>query len=258
MKTYWLEQRKDIFVRNLVQDFFAAKKYFDELREHHKKKSALPYSMLDTWVGTEADKGPLWNLKEQSHRLYRSNPSKTSLYENLFDWVVGSIFHETMKIKEDVYQIESYKPLLELGLSDDTAHREIAKIIQEYYALIDRASRSLKEEIESIDELFTKGLLHLRALILTYKNNALLLRFLIDNKRTADHMLGQGGLQQLLQEMFPAGVHEAYILMSESCMQNGWYDQAQKYLNTAMKTGPANKGLHEQLKAKLGLISEKE
>ena len=38
MKTSWLEQRKDIFVRNLVQDFFTAKKYFDELREHNKKK----------------------------------------------------------------------------------------------------------------------------------------------------------------------------------------------------------------------------
>ena len=258
MKTSWIEQRKDIFVSNLVQDFFAAKKYFDELLKHYKKNGSLPYSMLAVWVGSDTDKGPLWQLKEQSHRLYRSDRSKIILYENLFDWVVGSIFHESMKLKEDIYQIESYKPLLEMGLSDNAENMEIAKIIQEYYALIDRVSLSLREEIESIDELFTKGLLHLRALILTYKNNALLLRFLIDNKRTADHMLGQGGLQQLLQEMFPAGVHEAYILMSESCMQNGWYDQAQKYLNTAIKTGPANKGLHEQLKAKLGLISEKE
>ena len=259
MKTSWLEQRKDIFVRNLVQDFFTAKKYFDELREHNKKKSALPfYSMLEVWIGTETDKGPLWQLKEQSHRLYRSNRSKISLYENLFDWVVSSIFHESMKLKEDIYQVESYKPLLEMGLSDNTENREIAKIIEEYYALIGRATRSLKEEIDSIDELFTKGLLHLRSLIVFYKNNALLLRFLIDNTITTETMFGQGALQQILLEMFPAGVHEAYILMSESCMQNGWYDQAQTYLKIAMKTGAANKGLQEQLTAKLGLIAEKE
>ena len=258
MKTSWIEQRKDIFVSNLVQDFFAAKKYFDELLKHYKKNGSLPYSMLAVWVGSDTDKGPLWQLKEQSHRLYRSDRSKIILYENLFDWVVGSIFHESMKLKEDIYQIESYKPLLEMGLSDNAENREIAKIIQEYYALIDRVSRSLREEIESIDELFTKGLLHLRSLIVFCKSNALLLRFLIENKKTTETMFGQGSLQQILQEMFPAGVHEAYILISESSMQNGWYDQAQKYLKIAMETGAADKGLHEHLTAKLGLLSEKE
>jgi hypothetical protein len=258
MNTSWLEQRKDIFVRNLVQDFFTAKSYFDGLQTHHKKKGPVPYSMMDMWVGTEADKGPLWSLKEQSHRLYRSSRSAISLYENLFDWVVSSIFHESMKLKEDIYQVESYKPLLELGLSDDQAHREIAKIIQEYYALIDRASRSLNEEIESIDDLFTKGLQHLRSLIVTYRNNALLLQFLNDNKKTVEAMFGQGALQQILQEMFPAGVHEAYILMFESCMQNGWYSRAQDYLKTAMKAGAVNKGLQERLAAKLGPLSGKE
>jgi hypothetical protein len=258
MKTQWLEQRKDIFVRNLVQDFFTAKHYFDDVRMQYKKKGSLPYSMLDVWIGTETDKGPLWSLKEQSHRLYRKNRQTISLYENLFDWVVGSIFHESMKLKEDIYQIESYKPLLELGLSDNSAHQEIAKIIQEYYALIDRASSSLKEEIESIDELFAKGLLHLRAMIVAYKNNALLLRFLIDNKKSTEAVFGPGALQQILQDMFPAGAHEAYILMSESCMQNGWYNEAQKYLKTAMKTGARHKGLQEHLTAKLGLISGKE
>ncbi|MCX5899344.1 MAG: hypothetical protein NTX06_01180, partial [Proteobacteria bacterium] len=174
MKTSWLEQRKDIFVRNLVQDFFTAKNYFDELRTHHKKKGPLPYSIIDVWVGRESNKGPLWHLQEQSHRLYRSSGSAISLYENLFDWVISSIFHESMKLKEDLYQVESYKPLLEL--SDDQAQWELAETIQKYYALIDRASRSLNEEIESIDDLFTKGLLHLRSLIVTYRNNALLLQ----------------------------------------------------------------------------------
>ena len=258
MKTSWIEQRKDIFVSNLVQDFFAAKKYFDELLKHYKKNGSLPYSMLAVWVGSDTDKGPLWQLKEQSHRLYRSDRSKIILYENLFDWVVGSIFHESMKLKEDIYQIESYKPLLEMGLSDNAENREIAKIIQEYYALIDRVSRSLREEIESIDELFTKGLLHLRSLIVFCKSNALLLRFLIENKKTTETMFGQGALEQILQEMFPAGIHEAYILISESSMKNGWYDQAQKYLKIAMKIGAADKGLHEHLTAKLGLLSEKE
>jgi hypothetical protein len=258
MKTSWLGQRKDFFVSNLVQDFFAAKKYFDEMLEHYKNNGSLPYSMLAVWVGSDTDKGPLWQLKEHSHRLYRSNRSKTILFENLFDWVVGSIFHESMKLKEDIYQIESYKPLLEMGLNDNTENREIAKIIQEYYALIARASRSLDEEIESIDDLFTKGLINLRSLIVFYKSNALLLRFLIDNKQTTEAMFGQGSLQQILQEMFPAGVHEAYILASESCMQNGWYDQARKHIETAIKTGAANKVLRENLTAKLGLIAEKE
>jgi hypothetical protein len=257
MKKVWIEQRKDIFVRNQVQDFFSAKSYFDGLRSHVKKKGALPYSMLDVWIGTETDKGPLWKLKEQSHRLYRNNRITISLYENLFDWVVGSIFHEAMKLKEDTYQIESYKPLLEMALKDESTSAEISRIVHEYYAIIDRANVSLKEEIDSIDELFTKGLLHLRLLICTYKSNALLLRFLVDNKKITESMLGHGSLQEVLLEMFPAGVHEAYILMSENCMKNGWYNQAQKYLKNAMVTGAAQKNPQSQVAAKPDIAAER-
>jgi hypothetical protein len=242
MKKVWIEQRKDIFVRNLVQDFFSAKSYCDGLSSHLKKNGALPYSMLDAWIGTETDKGPLWKLKEQSQRLYRTNRASISLYENLFDWVIGSIFHEAMKLKEDTYQIESYKPLLEMALKDKSTGSEINRIVHEYYAIIERANVSMKEEIDSVDDLFTKGLLHLRLLITSYKNNALLLRFLVDNKKTTESMLGQGALQEVLLEMFPAGVHEAYILMSENCMQNGWYNQAQKYLQNAIVPGSSQNG----------------
>ena len=71
-------------------------------------------------------------------------------------------------------------------------------------------------------------------------------------------MFGQDALQQILQEMFPSGVHEAYILMSESCMQNGWYSRARSYLKNAMETGAADKGLQEHLTAKLRLIPGKD
>lgn len=244
MKKIWIEHRKDIFVRYLVQDFFSAKSYFDGLKTHLEKKGVLPYGILNSWIGTETDKGPLWQLKDQSHRLYRNNRQTINLYENLFDWIVGSIFHEGMKLKEDTYQIESYKPLLEMALKDKSASGEISRIVHEYYAIVDRASLSMREEVEGIEELFTKGLIHLRLLITEYKNNALLLRFLIDNKRTTEAMFGQGSLQKLLLEMFPAGVHEAYILMSESCMKNGWYTQAQQYLKKAVEPARSQKRLH--------------
>lgn len=250
MKKIWIEQRKDIFVRNLVQDFFTAKSYFDGLRSHAKKKDALPYSMVDLWIGTEADKGPLWKLKDQSHRLYRNNPTSASLYENLFDWVVGSIFHEAMKLKEDAYQIESYKPMLEMAMKDKATSARMTRIVQEYYAIIERASVSLKQEINSIGELFEKGLLHLRLLIVAYRNNALLLRFLADSKSITESMLGPGSLQEILLEMFPEGVHEAYMLMSESCMKNGWYNQAQAYLKTARAEGGPAKKVKKRIPAK--------
>ncbi len=241
MKKIWIEHRKDIFVRNLVQDFFSAKTYFDGLKAQLKKKDVLPYGLLDAWIGTETDKGPLWQLKDQSHRLYRNNRSAINLYENLFDWIVGSIFHEGMKLKEDTYQIESYKPLLEMAVKDKSAGGEIAKVVHEYYAIVDRASVSMQQELDGIEELFTKGLLHLRQLITGYKKNALLLRFLIDNKKITESMFGPGSLQKLLLELFPAGVHEAYVLMSESCMKNGWYNQAQKYLKKAVAPSGSRK-----------------
>jgi hypothetical protein len=258
MNNSWFEFRKDIFIRDLFQDFFEAKIYFDNIYTAYKKSSSVPFNKMDLWVGTEVKKGPLWNLKDQSHRIFRNNQLKSGLYEHLFDWTMGSIFHEAMKLKEDSYQVESYKPLLELEFKGHQHNKALSKIIKEYFSLIEKANHNLVEELDSIRELFSKALFHLREIFVSCKDNFLLLRFLLDNKKKVEKVFGKNSFNHIVHQMVPKGIHEAYMKAAEGCAERGWYHDAQIYFETAQKLNRKNQidlrrieDLQERLRLKI-------
>jgi len=255
MKHTWLTLRREIFIRDLIQDFFKAKIYFDKINRTHAETSSVPFSMLDTWVGTESKKGPLWHLKDQSHRLFRDNKLKNSLYEYLFDWTIGSIFHETMKLKEDSYQVESYKPLLDLEVSEYKYNKALSKIINEYFLLIEKANKNFKKEIKGIDTLFSKALYHLREIFVLYNNNLHVLRLFLDNKRTVEKVFGKQSFDKILKHMFPQKPFSAYVFSADQCLAHGWNADAARYLKKAVRLGAQDKKTKKLIK-QLQLIKE--
>jgi len=71
MTNRWFEERKDLFFRDLVHSFLEAKVFFDELYRHYRKHKTVPFERMQYWIGTETRKGPLWNLKDSCHLLFR-------------------------------------------------------------------------------------------------------------------------------------------------------------------------------------------
>lgn len=238
MKNSWLESRREFFLRNLVQDFFEAAIYFDRFCNEHQLTGLVAYSTLDAWIGTESLKGPLWNLKDQCHRLFRNN-EQNNLYEHLFDWCIGSIFHETIKLKEDAYQLEAYRPLLELEVY--RLDKTFALIIDEYRAVIENARSSLSDELSRIRQLFEKALAHLKSIFPSHCSNMLLVRFLLDNERLLAHKsFGRGYGKALLSAMFPEGLHSAYLAAAGHCIANDRQQGAVRYLKKAAALDPDN------------------
>lgn len=239
MKNVWLESRRDVFLRDLVQDFIEAKLYVDILCEEHRTNATLPYSQLDAWIGTETKKGALWNLKDQCHNLFRNSGTKSNLYEHLFDWTIGSIFHEAIKLKEDAYQLETYKPLLEQEIYQHNA--VLARTIRDYFEVIENARKNLAEEIERINHLFSKALLHLIEILPLHRENILLMRFLLDNtKQLSEKVFGTKAFNQIVRALFPEGLVSAYLCVAEKCIQSGWYRDATRYLKKALRLDAAN------------------
>jgi hypothetical protein len=92
-------------VRGLLFSEVAFQKIFKKYKE-----GRLRFSDIGLWVD---DKGQtlLYNLKEQSHSSFRYK-GKTPISRNewVLDLVIGSIFHEAMKLRENIYQMEVYQP----------------------------------------------------------------------------------------------------------------------------------------------------
>jgi hypothetical protein len=240
MSNQWILERREVFERDLIQDFFEAKLLFDTIVRAFQRSGDISFEQLDAWVGSDENKGPLWLLKDHSQRLFRISTSAGSLYENLFDWTVGSIFHETIKLKEEAYQIESYKPLLEMKIKNRTCDATLGSIIQEYFVLIERAKENVPGEIENISALFNKALYHLHEIIPAARDNMLILLLLLEEEKTAARVFGRESYRSLLKRMFPEGTHAAWLAAGRYYLEGGWHHHARPFIERCLESRPDN------------------
>jgi hypothetical protein len=248
MVNRWFEERKDLFFKELVHTFLESKVFFDQLYQHYRVQKAVLFEHMEYWIGSETKKGPLWTLKDNCHMLFRQTGSKLTLSEYLFDWTVGSIFHEGMKLKEDSYQIEAYLPSTESIKSPDSKE-DIEAVLAEYVTIIEKVTKNLGAEIRSIHYLFAKASERLRELLVNHAHNGLLVRCLLEEQVLVEQALGRNSLEKILAAIYPQHPEQAYVTAGKSCMRGGWFKEAQAYFGKALELKPghseAQKGLRE-------------
>ncbi|GAG25313.1 unnamed protein product, partial [marine sediment metagenome] len=96
---------------DIVRDFLVVDQAMRSLLERYRSGTLRFEEVRD---GIAADEGSaLFRLKERCHALFRLGkgaPHVARPREVLFDLAVGSLFHETMKVRENFYQREIYGP----------------------------------------------------------------------------------------------------------------------------------------------------
>lgn len=242
----WLEDRKEIFIKNLMEGYLENRAIFNEISQHYKKYGSIAYYLLDYWVGSENKKGPLWELKDTSHKLFRNQNVKLNLVEYIFDWTLGSIFHEAMKLKEDTYQLEAYQPDKE-KIKEANNDTNVDMILEEYNHIILNAQNNLKNEIENIKYLFSKSDTLLYSLLPHYSNNGLLLRFLLQNFNRTQEILGNETPVRIFKAMYGDSWEKAFIIAAKSYLEGGWYEEAKKILEMGMKFFPFSQEIEDSL-----------
>ena len=105
-KAQRLQDRK---ILEMIRGLFLAQIAFQEIFKKYKRHQ-LRFSDIERWVD---DRGQslLYLLKEQCHAIFRFTKTD-SLHKKewLLDLAIGSIFHEAMKLRENIYQLEVYRP----------------------------------------------------------------------------------------------------------------------------------------------------
>ena len=253
MENSWFLERKDLFFTDLVHSFLESKILFDGLYQDYKQNKPVPFERMDNWIGTDAKKGPLWSLKDSCHKLFRKSSSKISLSEYLFDWTLGSVFHEGMKLKEDAYQLEAYLPSYDnIDTSKNAA--EIEEILREYLTIIDKATVNLEAEMESINSLFAKAVDRLKELLVNHAHNGLLIRFLLEHEPLVEKALGAKSLEHIIDSLYPRHPENAYCIAGKSCLKGGWFQEALHYFTKSLEVNPQHteaKQLREEAQQKL-------
>ena len=237
MARCWLEERRKLFIKNLVKDFFDSYAFFVDLKAH-TKKYGFRYDGFDFWVGTEQNKGKLWHLKDLCHLLWReSDPSKDD--EGLMlDWMVGAIFHEAMKLKENTYMIDRYRascPASKLGSARSVVGNG-SYVCMEFFAEMER---EIERGIKRLECLFGHAEERLKSVIRQEKDNALLVRYLLEvASDPVEHWPSDFNPHILLDTLFPEGLDQAYCLAGESYLEGSWFAEARESFEKALRLNP--------------------
>ncbi len=143
----------------IVRDFILVHQSFRELFARFREGS-LHFEEVKHLVA-DSDSSVLFRLKEQVHRLFREREVAEPLRrgEALFDLAVGSLFHEALKFRENLYQLEIYGPKIEaLRVDTDGADELLVEFEKILRAASDRLGESLRET-ETLLEQTRKQLL---------------------------------------------------------------------------------------------------
>ena len=245
----WIEERRAILLKEIVHQMLLAKLFFEELYDNYKKSGQVSFQKLEVLIGTEINKGSLWNLKDNSHLLFRNKVCRSLFFERVFDWTLGSIFHQGMKLKEDIYLLEVYQKEGKAFIEGENVPEDVKNIepFKEYKIIISKAKESAKEEINNLRYLFSKGMEQLQKLIVRFKDDGLLIRFLVENDGLYERVYGRGSFKELCEVMYDRGLEDAYLRAGKNYREGGWYIEAGAILEKALTLNPHSEEIRREI-----------
>jgi len=165
----------------------------------------------------------LFRLKEMCHVLFR-NSTEASYKEKLFDMTVGYTFHGAMKLRENLYLLQYYQPQSEIALHDLSPQER--KIVNEIGMLVRKAQARLKEEFKEVATLSDELVEQLKDLIVLYKENYLLPRFLYENEKLLLKTYGRKGFHEILSMIHAEGKKHLIHNTATSYLNSEYFETA--------------------------------
>ena len=238
----------------MVRRLLLAEVAFQEILKKYKE-GKLRFSDIGNWVD-DSGQSLLYTLKEQSHSLFRVG-AKGPVHRNewLLDLAIGSIFHEAMKLRENIYQMEVYRPryLQFESKMDKTAYEYERDYLQQFERIISRAEQGVQEGMEETQSLFKDAVEQLIDFFNKNSANPLLVRFLLEHQPLLQRVYGNRRAKEIFHLMFKKGLLDAYSLAGRSYLQSGHYDLSSLYFSKALRMEPSDHELQFFMNFSLGM-----
>lgn len=196
----------------------------------------LFFATIEDFVD-DRGKSCLFRLKEMCHDLFR-NSNEASYKEKLYDITVGYTFHEAMKLRENLYQLEYYRPQCDMALEDLSDQER--KIVNEIGGLVRKAKTRMKEGFKEVAILTDELVRQLKDLILLYKGNYLLPRFLYEHEKTLAKIYGRKGFEEILRMTYADGKPLLVFKTASSYLESEYFDKARRLFKAIIRADSSN------------------
>jgi hypothetical protein len=210
---------------DILREFFTAHQLLDQLTDRFRRNE-LTFSELQEFVGDD-EGSVLFRLKEKCHALFRSETGVSQVAqprEALFDLVVGSLFHEAMKFREDFYQREVYGPRVKMLRAE--ASPEADGLFLEFERILSAVSVRLEGGLSETRSLMAQSWGQLRVMLAEQPEDGFIARFLFENHEGLDQLY-PGGLERLFEHIH-GDASTGYVVAGRSYLVSGHYEAAQR------------------------------
>jgi len=170
-------------------------------------------------------KSCLFRLKQMCHELFRNSP-EASYKEKFYDITVGYIFHEAMKPRECIYQLEYYKPEYHLLVNSPELHyrgkESHPRLRHTHRQGREEARRRAQGGKDPPQELVA----NVKELIKMYRDNYLLPRFILENEKSLITIYGKKGYHDLITSIYDHGRSGLMFKAALSYLESEYYQTA--------------------------------
>lgn len=201
------------------------------------RDGSLCFGDIEEFVD-DRGKSCLFRLKEMCHELFR-NSDAASYREKLYDMTIGYIFHQAMILRENLYQLEYYKPRCDIDTEELTIREK--KIFLEMEFLVKKTERKLKEGFKETKLLMKELVEQLKDLFKLYKDNYLLPRFMFEHEKTLTAIYGKKNFDRLLNDMYKDGRRRLMFMTAQSYLESEYYELARNMFQKVTCLDAGNK-----------------
>ena len=215
---------------DIARDFLGVHGLLQSMTQRYALGTVV-FEDVQKFVGDDSS-SVLFRLKESCHSLFRPSGSEGRVEVGagaLLDLVVGSLFHEAMALRENLYQLESY------GAKVRTLHGEpravTDELIQEFEKIHAASSKRLDEAVTEIEALLGQARRQFLHVLVEYKEEGLLARCLWEHADDVASTFGQD-LVDLFAEIHGESI-SALLLIADSYLDSAYYEDALLVLEQA-------------------------
>jgi hypothetical protein len=205
----------------------------------------IPFSKIRALVGDD-DRSVLYRLKEKSHALFRAHGIATRAVrrEALFDLAVGSLFHESMKLRESLYQREVYAP--RVASLREAADEEADELFDEFDRILGNSVSRLGEVISEVRALLVQTRDQLRRLLIDRSGDPVVTRCLLSRREQVDAAFPEGFLGVL--EAMHGNTVTGLVEGARALLESAYFVEAAEALREAGEDPNAPRAELEQLR----------
>ncbi|MDR2801371.1 MAG: hypothetical protein LBB52_08965 [Desulfovibrio sp.] len=242
----WPAENTEALEGDILRDFCTASAILEEQFSRFADSGTLSDPILRAAVGNSWDKGLLWRLKDGTHNLRRREEDPSSVL-SMLDWCIGYIFHECLKLLENVHVDRNYSPRLQ-ALAQSHPDPETADLFAELASTAEDITRSMQISILRIKSLTAAARKFFCRHFAGRRGLLRLARFLHDENDLARRVFGED-YTAFIKSVYGDEEEAMHIAAARSLVESARFDLAREAIETALRIKPSSVEALEMLNA---------